>query len=382
MTETHARTALRRTTTPAGDEAWLVSAYGDVKTLLADPRLGRSHADPESAPRFSSSAILGGPRGNPASEAADHTRMRRLLAPAFSARRMAGLRPRVEAITADLLTELLARPRPTDFHEAVSFPLPALVICELLGVPFADRDEFRVWSDDAGRMDDPARSLAALGRLWAYMGELVRLKQREPGQDVISDLVAAARTDPTLTDDAIAELSAGLLFAGHETTVTAIDRGVTLLLTNPGQREALAADPTVVRRAVEEILRTPLPLPSVATDAFGQLPRYATADVEYGGITIRAGELVVFSLNSANQDSGRFPDPGRFDVGRDPNPHLMFGHGGRFCLGAPLARVELEALFGTLFTRIPTLRLAVDLGELTAREELLTGGLVSLPVTW
>jgi pentalenolactone synthase len=382
MTDTHAHTAFRAVTTPAGDPAWLVSAYDDVKALLADPRLGRSHADPVSAPRFSTSAIFGGPQGDPATEAADHTRMRRLLAPAFSARRMARLRPRIESITADLLTDLLSRPCPADFHEAVSFPLPALVICELLGVPYADRADFRVWSDDAGRMDDPERSLAALGQLWAYMGELVRRKQSEPGQDVISDLVAAARHDPALTDETIAQLSAGLLFAGHETTVTAIDRGVTLLLTHPDQREALSAVPGAAGRAVEEILRSPIPFRSARRDSFGWLPRYATADLEFGGMTIRAGELVVLDLQAANVDDDRFPAPDRFDVGRGANPHLAFGYGYRFCVGAPLARIELETLFGTLFTRIPTLRLAVDPAELTPREELLTGGLVELPVTW
>ena len=382
MTRTHASAALRKVTTPAGDPAWLVSSYDDVKTLLADPRLGRSHADPESAPRFSTSAIFGGPQGDPATEAADHTRMRRLLAPAFSARRLARLRPRVDSIVADLLTELLSRPRPADFHELVSFPLPALVICELLGVPYADRAEFRVWSDDAGRMDDPERSLAALGHLWAYMRELVRRKEEEPGHDFITDLVTATRDDPTLTQEGIAQLAAGLLFAGHETTVTAIDRGVTLLLTNPDQREAVASDPAVVRRAVEEILRSPLPVRTRRSDAFGQLPRYATADIEFGGVTIKAGELVVLGLGSANQDGDHFADPDRFDVGREANPHLTFGHGPRFCVGAPLARIELEALFGTLFSRIPSLRLAVDVAELTPREELLTGGLAELPVTW
>jgi cytochrome P450 len=382
MAQTHARTAPRRVTTPAGDPAWLVSAYDDVKALLADPRLGRSHSDPESAPRFSASAIVGGPRGNPGTEAADHTRMRRLLAPAFSARRMARLRPRVESVAGELLTALLGSPRPADFHEAVSFPLPALVICELLGVPYSDREDFRVWSDDAGRMDDRGRSTAALGRLWTYMGELVRRKRAEPGPDVISDLVAAARTDESLTDAVIAQLGAGLLFAGHETTVAAIDRGVTLLLTHPDQRAALTADPAAVRRAVEEILRAPLPVATARADALGQLPRYATADLEVGGTTIRAGELVLLDLRSANLDEARFPDPDRFDVGRDTNPHLTFGHGYRFCLGAPLARMELEALFGTLYDRIPTLRLAVDPAELRPREDVVTGGLVALPVTW
>ena len=236
-------TAIRRVTTPAGDPAWLVTGYDDVKALLSDPRLGRSHADPQRAARISQSAIFGGPMGHPSTEAAEHARTRRLHAPAFSARRMARLRPRVAAIIADLLDALANQTRPVDFHEAVSFPLPALVICELLGVPYADREDFRRWSDDAAHLTDAARSQTGLMLLWQYMRTLVDRKQAEPSDDVISDLVAAAAADPELTVDGIAMLSAGLLFAGHETTVTAIDRGVTLLLIHPGQVDALRHDP-------------------------------------------------------------------------------------------------------------------------------------------
>ncbi|HEX8761176.1 MAG TPA: cytochrome P450 [Pseudonocardiaceae bacterium] len=376
-------TAIRRVTTPAGDPAWLVTGYDDVKALLSDPRLGRSHADPQRAARISQSVIFGGPMGHPSTEAAEHARTRRLLAPAFSARRMARLRPRVTAIIADLLDALANQTRPADFHEAVSFPLPALVICELLGVPYADREDFRRWSDDAAHLTDAARSQAGLMQLWQYMRTLVDRKQAEPGDDVISDLVAAAAADPELTVDGIAMLSAGLLFAGHETTVTAIDRGVTLLLIHPGQADALRHDPALIEPAVEEILRSWLPMRTSGTDeqAAG-LPRYANTDFSFGGVTIQTGELVMLGLRQANLDEQLFPEPDRFDVHRTRHPHLTFGHGPRFCVGAPLARIELHMLFAALLDRFPTMRLAVPVESLRGRDELLTGGLVELPVTW
>ncbi|MDQ4021783.1 MAG: cytochrome P450 [Actinomycetota bacterium] len=375
-------TAIRRVTTPAGDPAWLVTDYDDVKALLSDPRLGRSHADPERASRISQSAIFGGPMGHPSIEAEEHARTRRLLAPAFSARRMASLRPRVTAIIADLLDAMAHQPRPVDLHEAVSFPLPALVICELLGVPYVDREDFRRWSDDAGHQTDAARSQAGLMKLWQYMRELVDRKRAEPGDDVISDLIAAAAADPELSADGIAMLSAGLLFAGHETTVTAIDRGVTLLLAHPEQADALRHDPALIEPAVEEILRSWLPMRTSGTEQAAGLPRYANIDFAFGGVTIQTGELVMLGLRQANLDEQLFPEPDRFDVRRAHNPHLTFGHGPRFCVGAPLARIELQTVFAALLDRFPTLRLAVPIEALRGRDELLTGGLVELPVTW
>jgi cytochrome P450 len=374
--------AIQRVTTLTGDPAWLVTNYDDVKALLSDPRLGRSHADPERASRVSHSAVLGGPMGHPSTEAMDHTRTRRLLAPAFSARRMANLRPRVKTIITKLLDAMERQSQPADLHEAVSFPLPALVICELLGVPYADRDEFRRWSDDAAHLTDAARAQAGLSKLWEYMRALVQRKQTEPGDDVISDLAASAAADPKLTADGIAGLCAGLLFAGHETTVTAIDRGVLLLLTHPDQADELRHDPALVVPAVEEILRSWMPMRTSRTEQVAGLPRYANTDFTFDGVTIRAGELVMLGLRWANLDARRFPEPDRFDVHRTRNPHLTFGYGPRFCVGAPLARIELQSLFPALLNRFPTLRLAVPIEALRGRDELLTGGLMELPVAW
>jgi cytochrome P450 len=387
INETRNGTAIRRVTTPAGHPAWQVVDYDEVKLLLADPRLGRSHPDPENAPRLSSAAILGGPTGDPETEAEEHARMRRLLSPAFSARRMARLQPRIRQIVAELLDQMLTRTPPVDFHEAISFPLPALVICELLGVPFEDRERFRRWSDDAGHMTDPERANAGLQQLWEYMRSLVERKQVEPGEDVISLLVAAGREDTpdgsTMDVDGISLLAAGLLFAGHETTVTAIDRGMALLFANPDQRAELFGDAELTAGAVEEILRAAMPLPDVEVrERDIGLPRYANADIELGDVTIRAGDLVLLGLQVANRDENRFPQPEQFDVRRTQNPHLTFGYGPRFCLGAPLARLELNELFTALPQRCPDLRLAVPVEELRPRDEFLTGGLAELPVTW
>jgi len=397
---------VQRVNSPAGDPAWLVRGYDTIRQLLADPRLGRSHPDPERASRYSEAVIFGRPVASSASDQADHAGMRRLLTPSFSARRLALLRPRVQALVDDLLDAMGRMAPPVDAHEAIAFPLPALVICELLGVPAEDREAFRRWSDDAADMTDAARSMAGWKALRRYMRELIVLKQQQPDEDVLSDLIAAhssrTQAQPQQTGDVdiagqIAPLAAGLLFAGHETTVAAIDKGIVLLLTNPTQREALQQDPTLVPSAVEEILRHPLPVPTAETPETpeapekpmtlearraGGLPRYANADIELAGVMIRAGDLVLLDLQDANLDEQQFPVPEAFDVARVDNPHMTFGHGPYYCIGAPLARIELQALFRTLFQRFPTLRLAVPVEQLRLRSHLLTGGLAALPVTW
>lgn len=373
---------VRQVTTPAGDPAWLVTGYDRIKQLLTDPRLGMSHPDPGSAARLSGSVIFGQPRPSSPTEREDHAWIRRLLARSFSARRLASLRPRVQHLVDGLLDDLARRTPPVDFHEAMSFPLPALVICELLGVPFGDRDDFRRWSDEAADMSDQARSSAGLAALWQYISRLVARKLDEPAEDVLSDLVAVHRENPEgFPLERVAELGAGLLFAGHETTVGAIDRGVLLLLGNPDQREALARDPALVPAAVEEVLRSLFTEPE-DTDRVGGLPRWTNTELTVEGVTIPAGDLVLLDVRGANHDEYVFGTPEVFDISRANNPHLTFGHGPHFCAGAALARMELQALFGCLFDRFPALRLAVPAENIEARRFRLTGGLEELPVTW
>jgi cytochrome P450 len=201
-----------------------------------------------------------------------------------------------------------------------------------------------VWSQRASGLTDRAAATAAAGALVGYMAELVGRKRRAPGEDVLSDLLTAE--DGGLGEDSIAFIGAALLFAGHETTVARIDIGALLLMAHPDQRDLLRRDPDVVPRAVEEILR-------VAAPAGVGIPRYAKADIDIGGITIRSGDAVLLTGASANRDPEAFEDPHRFDIGRDPNPHLTFGHGPHYCIGAGLARVELREVFAALPARFP-----------------------------
>lgn len=362
---------VHRIHTRVGDDAWLVTGYDEVRRLLADDRLGRSHPDPDSAARSGESALFGGPLGNYDTEKADHTRMRSLLQPHFTPGRMRAFHGRVEALTTQLLDDLAASGPPADLNAALALPLPILVICELLGVPYEERTQFRSWTQAAADVLDRARSEQGLGDLFAYGHELVARKRHEPGDDVISRLCA---TDG-VADDEIAMLSMALLFAGHETTVVQIGMGALLLLTSPDQWRLLLDDPGLVPGAVEEIMRAP-------GKGGGGIPRYAHTDIETGGVTIRAGDLVMLDNGAANHDRAVFADPDRFDVTRRATGHLTFGHGLRYCIGAPLARMELQAALGQLVARFPEMRLAVPAEELRVRGDVLTGGLVQLPVTW
>jgi cytochrome P450 len=371
LRELQARGTIHRVRTEVGDPAWLVMHHPDVRRLLDDDRLGRAHPEPETAARTGESALFGGPLGNFDTEHADHARMRALLQPHFTPRHMRALRSRVEALTTQLLDELAQNGPPADLHELLAVPLPILVICELLGVPYEDRERFRGWTNDAGNTHDHARSEEGLAQLYAYGHQLVAAKRRQPGDDVMSRLCA---TDG-VSDDEAAELSMALLFAGHETTVVHIGLTAMLLLSNPEQWQALVAEPALVPNAIEETLRA-------SRRGGGQMPRYARTDLEIGGVAIKAGDLVLLEIGGANLDPSVFAVPDRVDITRMTASHVAFGYGARYCLGAPLARIELQTVFTLLVSRFPTLQLAVDVGALTMRADELAGGLTELPVRW
>jgi pentalenolactone synthase len=375
MRELQVEAPITRVRTPTGDEAWLVTRYEDVKALFADTRLGRSHPNPEQAPRFSESVLLGGPMNDYETEAEEHTKLRNRLVPRFSPRRMRILKPRVESMVDDLLDKMAELDRPADLHESLAFPLPVLVICELLGVPFEDRAYFHDLSTKMGDLFDRERSFAAREELHRYMYGLVQRKRKEPGNDVLTELTQL--DDEDLDDQQIAEHGTGVLFAGHETTVVRIDMGTVLLLDQPDQLALLRADPARVPTTVEEILRL-----GGFQDLPG-IPRYAHADIEIGGVRIARGEGVILGIGAANRDGSVFANPERMDLGREhPTNHLSFGHGARYCIGAVLARIELTAVFERLFTRFPDLRLAVPVSELRWRTGVISGGFEHLPVTW
>jgi cytochrome P450 len=364
---------VHRVRTPVGHEAWLVTDYARVRRLLDDDRLGRSHPEPDTAARTGDSALFGGPLGNFETEEADHVRMRALLQPHFSPKHLRALAPRVEALTAGLLNELAEQGPPADLHARLALPLPILVICELLGVPYSDRGQFRAWTEDAGNVRDHARSERGLAELFGYGRKLVEHKRAHPGDDVISRLCA---TDG-VSDDEAATTSMFLLFAGHETTVVQIGLGAVLLLTNRDQWQALLDNPALIPNAVEELLRA-----AATGGGAGGIPRYARTDFDIDGVAIHAGDLILLDIGAANHDPVVFAHPERTDVARKEAPHLTFGYGGRYCIGAPLARIELKTVFAQLIPRFPSMHLTVDPATLPTRTDELAGGLVELPVSW
>jgi pentalenolactone synthase len=370
---TSTRQPVHRVRTPVGDEAWLVTEYARVRRLLDDDRLGRSHRKPDTAARTGESALFGGPLGDFDTEAADHARMRKLLQPHFSPRHLRSLEPRVEALTTGLLDELAEQGPPADLHARLALPLPILVICELLGVPYSDREQFRAWAEDAGNVRDHARSERGLAELFNCGRSLVERKRTHPGDDVMSRLCA---TDG-VSDEEAATMSMLLLFAGHETTVVQIGLGAMLLLTNRDQWRALVDDPALIPHAVEELLRA-----TASGGGVGGIPRYARSDFDIDGVAIQAGDLILLDIGAANHDPATFAHPERVDVARKEAAHLTFGHGARYCIGAPLARIELKTVFGQLIPRFPSMRLTVDPAALPTRRDVLAGGLVELPVSW
>ena len=362
---------IHRVRTPVGDEAWLVTGYAQVRELMDDDRLGRSHRTPETAPRSRASALFGGPIGDFDAEPAGHTRMRALLQPHFSPRRLRALEPKVEALTRGLLDQLADDGPPADLHAKLAGPLPALVICELLGVPYDDRDTFRVWVDSAAFNADPVESGQGMIALVDYGVSLVAEKRRHPGDDVISHLCDV----DDLADVEIAVLAMSLLFAGYETTVIQIWLQTVQLLSGSREWQTLLDEPSLIPKASEELIRACL------IGGVG-IPRYARDTIDIADVTIAEGDLVLLDPGSANNDPAFFKDPDVVDFHRTGPQPLSFGYGGRYCLGAPLARMELNSVFSQMIPRFPDMQLAVDVADLSINTDALGSGLVALPVTW
>lgn len=358
-----------RITTQTGDDAWLVTGYALVRKMFCDKRLGRAHPTPETAPRKTESVMFGGPIGNFDTEWEDHERLRAQLNPLFSPSAMRELLPRIESVTAQVLEEFAALGSPADFHEHVASRLPVLVICELLGVPFEDRDKLQHWSAAIFDTRDGQKSAQAGAEWFVYCLALIQRKRVEPGPDVLSRLCE----NPELTDDSIATLAMVLLLAGQETTVVELGLGLVKLLGNRSQWQQLADDPQIIPNAVEELLRV--------QDSTGFV-RYARTDMEIEGQRFATGDLVLLDVDSANHDPEIFADPYELDVTRKESGHLAFGYGPHYCVGAPLARLELSVVFGQLIAKFPTMRLAVDSSALRMRDDVVTKGLVALPVEW
>ncbi|SCL25104.1 Cytochrome P450 [Micromonospora nigra] len=366
---------LTRVRMPFGEPTWLATRHADVRTVLGDPRFSRAAAVGRDEPRSTPQQLDGGILSM---DPPDHTRLRRLVAKAFTARRVEELRPRTRALAEELVDGMLAAGPPADLVAHVATPLPIRVICELLGVPVADQDRFHTWSEAIVSTTSlpPEQIQHYIGSLYAYMGELIARRRVEPTDDLLGAMVRARDADDRLSEEEVVQLAAGLLAAGHETTVTQIPNMVYVLLNHPDQWDRLRTEPALVPGAVEELMRF---IPLGAGAAFA---RYALEDVELGGVLVRAGEPVVVSIPSANRDESVFAEADRLDLTRAANPHLGFGHGVHHCVGAQLARMELQVVLETLTVRAPRLRLAVPEAELTWKSGLLVRGLVALPVAW
>ncbi|MDF3289915.1 cytochrome P450 family protein [Streptomyces silvisoli] len=362
-----ARGPVHRVRIPEGAEAWLVVGYEAGRAALTDPRLSKQWK--KAAADFPLTSPSAGPHMLN-SDPPDHARLRNLVVREFTARRVQGLAPRVQEITDGLLDAMLAAPDGrANLVEALSFPLPIAVICELLGVPMLDRAAFRDWSNNALSATDPAVRYAAVQEVSGYLDRLLDDKRRHPGDDLMSALIRTTDEDgDRLSADELRGTAWLLLVAGHETTVNLISNGVLALVTHPEQLAALRADFTLIDNAVEEMLRWDGP---VETPTY----RFTTEPYEVGGTVIPGGgELVLVALADADRDPDRFPEPNRFDIRRPAGGHVAFGHGIHYCLGAPLARLEARIAIRTLLERCPDLALDADPAALTWREGMLIRG--------
>jgi cytochrome P450 len=365
---------------PGGRDGWLLTRYEDVRAMLADPRFS-SHrglaVNPiREMPPEAAHLVEVQPGQFIGMDPPEHTRYRRLLTGQFTVRRMKSLTPRVAQIVEEHLSAMADQAPPLDLVQAFALPVPSLVICELLGVPYSDRAVFQRRSRTLLSMEtDIPELLRVREAIRAYMLELVQEKRRHPKDDLLSGLVHLQDDEGGLTDEELINIGNLLLIAGHETTANMLALGTLTLLAHPDQLTALREHPELIAPAVEELLRY------LTIVQFG-LVRVATADVELGGKLISAGEPVVGSVAAANRDPAQFPDPDRLDLSREYSPHLAFGHGVHQCLGQQLARVEMTVGFRALLERFPSLRLAVPQEQIRMRDDMFIYGVHELPVSW
>jgi cytochrome P450 len=365
---------------PLGTRAWIVTGYLEARAALNDPRL-RKDIDRASQlmrqfqttppPQTDNSYMF---RHMLNADPPDHTRLRKLVTKAFTARRVESLRPRVQEISDRLLANLVVSTGdgPVDLLDEYAFPLPITVMCELLGVPDDARDDFRPWSHAPLSSWSREEAQAAGTRAASYLTGLIEAKRAQPADDLLSALIRASDDNDQLTADEVFAMVYLLMVAGHETTVNLIGNGMLALLRSPEQMAALRTDRSLLPSAIEEFLRFDGPV------NFATL-RFTTEPVELGGVRIPENELVMVSLLAANRDPRQYPEPDRLDLKRDPS-HIAFGYGIHFCLGAPLARLEAEIAFSCLLDSFESIELAVPVEDLVYRDGTLIHGLTRLPV--
>lgn len=358
-----------------GNTPWYVTRHAVGRALLADSRVSADIA----RPGYPAPAPVDG-SGSGLSfilmDDPEHARLRRMVTAPFAVKRIEALRPAVQRIADDLIDGMLATSGPLDLVEAFALPLPSLVICELLGVPYADHDLFQEHSRTVIRRGvDRTEQRQAFEALGAYLGQLLHRKMQQPEEDLLSDLGRRV-ADGELDTAGAVQMGILLLIAGHETTANMIALGTLALLEHPTERDRLRddPDPALVASAVEELLR-------YLTITHDGRKRVATEDIDIDGVTIRAGDGIIVATDLGNRDADVFPDPDRLDVGRNPRTHVAFGFGVHQCLGQPLARMELQVAYATLFRRIPTLTLATSLEQIPFKHDGSVYGVYELPVT-
>ncbi|MBP2473645.1 cytochrome P450 [Crossiella equi] len=369
---------VHRVDLPGRFPMWVVTRYEDVRLALTAPEVSkdvqrlselmRSYRGGADSPF---AAALAPHMLN--SDPPQHTRLRKLVAKAFTPRRVEQLRPRIEQITEELL-DGLAGAEVVDLMEALAFPLPVTVICELLGVPQGDQEDFRRWStslvSNGGNPEVMAADSQALAQ---YLMGLIENKRAQPTDDLLTDLIEVSEDSDRLTGHELVAMAFLLLLAGHETTANLIGNGMRALLTHPEQLAALRANPDRLPNAIEELLRFDGPVITGTA-------RVTTAPLQLGEVTVPANELLLVGLNSANRDGDKFDNPDQLDIDRALGGHLAFGHGIHYCVGAPLARLEGSTAIGRLIARFPDLSLAVPAEELRYRNSVLMRSLLALPV--
>lgn len=356
---------------PYGRPAWLATTYELAKLVLGDQRFSREATLEGDNPREDPVDIGQVPESILSMDPPKHTRIRQLVGKAFTPRRVGEMRPRARQIASGLIDDMAAPGPPADLVQGFSFAFPAIVICELLGIPEADRRQFRRLHSTA----TPEEQQEIFLNLFSYFDGLIAQRRERPGDDLLTWLVQARDNDDRLTETELLFLGVSLLVGGYETTAHQITNMVYTLLTHRQQLDLLRARPELIPDAVEELLRF-----IVLGNAIN--PRIATVDVQLGDVLVRAGEPVLSATTAANHDQSVFDRPDELDITRQPNPHLSFGYGPHFCPGAHLARMELQVSLDTILSRLPGLRIAVPESDLTWKEGTAMRGLTAFPLSW
>ncbi|HKT05584.1 MAG TPA: cytochrome P450 [Rugosimonospora sp.] len=362
-----------------GSTPWIVTGHAEQRALLADPRVSVDERLP-GFPHWNegmAATVSHRPRSVFNSDAPEHTRYRRMMTSPFTTRRVEAARPVIQRITDELIGAMLDGPKPADLVAMLALPLPTLMISEILGVPYEDHDFLqRNAVVGVSRSATPEQSMESARAMGGHLARLISSRAADPRDDLLSELAQRVRAGE-LTAREATQIATGLMIAGHETSANMIGLGTLALLEHPDQLAVLrhSDDPKAIANAVEELLR-------YLTIIHGGQRRIAREDIEIGGVVIRAGEGIIIELASANRDPRAFPEPERLDLYRTAHHHHAFGYGIHQCVGQQLARVELQVVFGTLFRRVPTLRLATSLDQVAFKHDRLAYGVYELPVTW